>query len=102
MQRRTRSIIAIFAVPITGALVFALGASRSPRAATSSLTLEASLTGKKLTINRDGESIKTYDIAIGTPAHPTPTGSFNIRKIVWNPAWVPPDENWAKGRVATA
>ena len=97
MQRRTRSLIAIFAVPLAGALVFGLGAARAPGSATSSLTLEASLSDRKLTLKRDGEAIKTYDVAIGAPAHPTPTGAFTIRKIVWNPAWVPPDEKWAKG-----
>ena len=102
MQRRTRSLIAIFAVPLSGALVFGLGAARAPNAAASTVTLEASLSDRKLTIRRDGETIKTYDVAIGAATHPTPTGAFNIRKIVWNPAWVPPDEKWAKGSTAKA
>ena len=102
MQRRTRSLIAIFAVPLAGALVFGLGAARAPNAAASTLTLEASLSDRKLTIKRDGETVKTYDVAIGAAAHPTPTGAFNIKKIVWNPAWVPPDEKWAKGSTAKA
>ena len=25
-------------------------------------------------------------------------GRFGVRHIVWNPAWVPPDEKWAKGK----
>ena len=37
-------------------------------------------------------------MGIGTHSKPTPTGSFKIRKIVWNPAWVPPDEKWAEGK----
>ncbi len=102
MQRRTRSLIAIFAVPIAGALVFGLGAARTPGAAASTLTLEASLSERKLTLKRDGETIKTFDVAIGQPAHPTPTGKFSIRKLVWNPAWTPPDVGWAKGSTAKA
>lgn len=27
-------------------------------------------------------------------------GSFRIRKLVWNPRWVPPDSPWAKGKSA--
>ena len=100
MQRRTRSIIAIFAVPLAGVLVFGSGAARAPNTATSSLTLEASLSERKLTLKRDGEIVKTYDVAIGAPAYPTPTGSFKIRKMIWNPAWTPPDVKWAKGSTA--
>jgi lipoprotein-anchoring transpeptidase ErfK/SrfK len=97
MERRSRSIIALFAVPIAGALVFGMSAAIAPRPATSALTLEASLSDRKLTLKRDGETVKTYDVAVGAPAHPTPTGAFTIRKIVWNPAWTPPDVKWAKG-----
>lgn len=95
MERRKRSLIALFAVPLAGALVFGMSAARAPAA--SALTLEASLSDRKLTLKRDGDTIKSYDVAIGAPAHPTPTGSFTIRKIVWNPAWTPPDEKWARG-----
>ena len=102
MQRRTRSLIAILAVPIAGALVFGLGAARSPSAATSTLTLEASLSERKLTLKRDGEVVKTYDVAVGAAAHATPTGNFTIRKMVWNPAWTPPNVAWAKGSTAKA
>ena len=100
MQRRSRSLIALFAVPLAGALVFGLGAARQPASASSSLTLEASLSARTLTLMRDGEVVKTYPVAIGAQTHPTPTGSFNLKKIVWNPAWVPPDEKWARGKSA--
>ena len=100
MQRRSRSIIALFAVPLAGALVFGLGAARAPVSAISPLTLEASLSERKLTIKRDGETVKIYDVAIGAAEHPTPTGSFNVRKLVWNPAWTPPPVGWAKGSTA--
>ncbi len=100
MQRRTRSLIALFAIPLSGALVFGLGAARAPIPAVSSLTLEASLSERKLILKRDGEVVKSYDVAIGASEHPTPTGNFNIRKLVWNPAWVPPDVKWAKGATA--
>src|SRR6476646_2588095 len=83
LQRRTRNKIALFAVPLATALVIGLGALRTP-ATDGTLTLEASLSTKKLTVRKDGE--------------PTPTGQYNIQKIVWNPAWVPPDEKWARGK----
>ncbi|MEO7455114.1 MAG: L,D-transpeptidase [Gemmatimonadaceae bacterium] len=100
MQRRARRTIALFALPLAGALTFGLSAARAPGSDESPLTLEASLGGRTLTLKRDGEVVKTYDVAVGASAHPTPTGTFTIRKMVWNPAWVPPDEKWAKGSTA--
>lgn len=47
----------------------------------------------------DGEEVtKEYQVAIGQPRHPTPRGSFNVRRMVWNPRWVPPDAAWARNR----
>jgi murein L,D-transpeptidase YcbB/YkuD len=62
------------------------------------LRLTASLSARTLTVRRGGETVKVYDIAVGTGRHPTPTGSYAIRRIVWNPAWVPPDSKWAEGK----
>jgi lipoprotein-anchoring transpeptidase ErfK/SrfK len=64
------------------------------------LTLTASLSAKTLTVVRGGDTVRVYDVAVGADNHPTPTGAFTIRKIVWNPAWVPPKERWARGKQA--
>jgi lipoprotein-anchoring transpeptidase ErfK/SrfK len=97
IQRRTRNRIALFAVPLATVLVFGLGALRTP-ATDGTLSLEASVGARTLTVLRDGEVVKRYDIAVGKDNHPTPRGQFQIQKIVWNPAWVPPDEKWARGK----
>ena len=101
IQRRTRNRIALFGVPIATALVIGLGALRTP-ATDGSLTLVADLSAKRLTVRQDGEVVRQYDIGIGTDSHPTPTGEYSIQKIVWNPAWVPPDREWARGKTAKA
>jgi len=101
IQRRTRNRIALFWVPIATALVIGLGALRTP-ATDGSLTLVADLSAKRLTVRQDGEVVRQYDIGIGTDRHPTPTGEYSIQKIVWNPAWVPPDREWARGKTAKA
>jgi murein L,D-transpeptidase YcbB/YkuD len=102
-QRRTRSRIALYAVPIATALVIGLGALRIPtRAPEEALSMMADLSARKLTVMRGGEVIREYDIAVGTPQYPTPRGTFNVRKIVWNPRWVPPDSRWARGKKAAA
>ena len=45
----------------------------------------------------DGSVIKTYRVAVGTPAYPTPTGNFRIITKEKNPTWNPPDSAWAAG-----
>jgi lipoprotein-anchoring transpeptidase ErfK/SrfK len=102
-QRRSRKTIALFAGPLATSLVISLGAMTSQGLTRDGqLELTASLTTRKLTVRRDGEVMKEYAIAVGQDKHPTPTGLFNIQKIVWNPAWVPPDAAWARGKAPAA
>jgi lipoprotein-anchoring transpeptidase ErfK/SrfK len=99
-QRRSRKTIALFAVPLATVLVMSLGALRIPAPSDGPLELTVSLSTRRITVRKDGEVMKEYDVAIGQDRHPTPTGLFNIQKIVWNPAWVPPDRAWARGKTA--
>src|SRR5687768_7498163 len=104
MQLRSRRALTIL-LPIMGLLATVTAAryggdSDAPRADVTatgpSLRLTASLSNKKLYIEENDEVVLSFPIAIGLPQHPTPTGSFLIRKLVWNPSWVPPDEKWAR------
>ena len=103
IQKRTRSTIALFGLPIATALAIGLGAYRAPAPAPeSALTLTASLQTRTLIIRRGDSVVKEFPIAIGHDKHPTPTGRFTIRKLIWNPAWVPPPVRWAKGKKPAA
>jgi lipoprotein-anchoring transpeptidase ErfK/SrfK len=60
--------------------------------------------GTVLTIDRSGFRLrmfkrlklsKTYDIAVGLPGYPTPTGLYSITNKAVNPAWSAPDQPWA-------
>ena len=62
------------------------------------LTLAASLSGRYLVVRRGDSPLATYQVAIGDPRHRTPAGTYRIRKIVWNPRWVPPKSPWARGK----
>lgn len=101
MQLRSRRILTIV-LPILGLVGTASAArfSDSPTDAAieagPSLRLTADLSQRKLFVEENDEVVLSFPIAIGLPQHPTPTGSFLIRKIVWNPTWVPPDEKWAR------
>ncbi len=66
------------------------------------LTVAASTEKKILVIRIGATEIRRYDIAVGTKKHPTPNGRFAIRHLVWNPAWVPPNARWARGKRPTA
>jgi lipoprotein-anchoring transpeptidase ErfK/SrfK len=38
---------------------------------------------------------KTYGVAVGMPAYPTPTGRYSIANKAVNPAWTAPNSPWA-------
>jgi L,D-transpeptidase ErfK/SrfK len=104
MQLRSRRALTIL-IPIIGLLGTVTAARYSgdsdASAATGgtvspSLRLTASLSERKIYIEENDAVVTSFPIAIGLPQHPTPTGSFLIRRIVWNPAWTPPDEKWAR------
>jgi lipoprotein-anchoring transpeptidase ErfK/SrfK len=50
-----------------------------------------------LRLIRDGKVVKTYPVAIGQAAYPTPTGDYEIIQKQVDPTWFPPDSPWAKG-----
>ena len=82
----------------TGAVAVAAPARRS--FAESPATLQASLAARQIDVVQDGQVVKSYRVAVGKDAHPTPRGSFRVRRVVWNPSWVPPDEKWARNKTA--
>ena len=63
------------------------------------ISLLADISQRTLTVRENGEVVKVYDIAVGSERHPTPPGEYSIHKIVWNPAWIPPDRAWARDKV---
>ncbi len=51
----------------------------------------------RLYLYKDGKLVKTYAVAVGQPAYPTPTGDYYIVSMIMNPTWIPPDSPWATG-----
>jgi lipoprotein-anchoring transpeptidase ErfK/SrfK len=56
-----------------------------------------SLSQFKLSLIRGGKVVKTYPIAIGQAAYPTPTGDYEIIQKQVDPTWFPPSSPWAEG-----
>lgn len=50
----------------------------------------------RLTVAHKGR-IRTFGVAVGQPAYPTPRGDFSIVNMQRNPTWYPPDSRWAAG-----
>jgi lipoprotein-anchoring transpeptidase ErfK/SrfK len=83
--------------------VFAGGAAvaaESPAEAAKAVRIEVSLSARELYVYEGESRIRSYPVAIGKPAHPTPRGEFAIRRVIWNPGWVPPNAPWARGKRA--
>jgi lipoprotein-anchoring transpeptidase ErfK/SrfK len=62
------------------------------------VTIVANLERRQLSILQGNSVVETFPVAIGRGSKPTPPGQYTIHRIVWNPAWVPPDQPWAKGK----
>ena len=50
----------------------------------------------RLYLYRDGALVKSYPVATGQPAYPTPTGTYSIVNMQRDPTWLPPNSDWAK------
>ncbi len=76
--------------------------------AAEALAEERRVSGRRIVVNipdrrlmliAGGVVVKTYTVAVGTPATPTPSGTFEVVTRVTNPAWyrpgkvVPPGPN---------
>lgn len=48
--------------------------------------------------NGKATAVRTFRIAVGAPAYPTPRGRFTIVDKQRNPWWYPPDSPWAEGQ----
>ena len=58
--------------------------------------LEVDLNAKQVKFYRGQDSAETYPVAVGSTKWPTQTGNWNVKQVVWNPEWIPPDESWAE------
>jgi lipoprotein-anchoring transpeptidase ErfK/SrfK len=55
------------------------------------------LSACRLYLYKDGKLVRSYSVAVGQPAYPTPSGDYAIVSMIMNPTWIPPDSPWARG-----
>lgn len=60
------------------------------------MELEVDLSARQLHVIRGGQVVATHPVAVGSGEWPTPTGEWTIGQVIFNPRWVPPEEEWAK------
>lgn len=56
---------------------------------------------RELTLFKKKRKIFEFPIAVGARGFKTPIGQRFVRKIVWNPWWIPPNSPWARGSKPT-
>ena len=100
-----RKLIGVLLLPVAGVLINAARAEYlKPRDAgaqqPAGIRLRADLSDKILYVEQGGKVVKTYTFADGSAKYPTPKGTFRVGKVIWNPAWVPPDSKWAAKKTA--
>jgi lipoprotein-anchoring transpeptidase ErfK/SrfK len=57
-----------------------------------------SVPDRKLVLIENGRVVKTYEIAVGTAATPSPDGTFHIAERIQHPTWYGPKKIVAPGR----
>ena len=60
------------------------------------MRLEVNLAARELYVYKGDRRVATHPVAVGSEKWPTPTGEWTIGQVVWNPRWIPPQEEWAK------
>lgn len=60
------------------------------------LRLEVDVGARRLNVYRRDQQVATHPVAVGTSEWPTQTGEWTIGQVIWNPEWIPPEEEWAK------
>ena len=58
-------------------------------------SLVVDLSERKLYVMSGDEVRRTWPVSVGLASYPTPTGRFQIQRMLWNPSWTPPPSAWA-------
>jgi lipoprotein-anchoring transpeptidase ErfK/SrfK len=62
------------------------------------MRIEVDIAARELHVYRNGQRAETHPVAVGSEEWPTRPGEWQINQVVWNPRWVPPEEEWAEDR----
>lgn len=84
---------------LTATLVTVPAVAQNPvAAAPSAMEIVVNIPAGRLDVFQDGARVRSYPVSVGTSTHATPVAEASIRRMVWNPAWTPPDAEWARNQ----
>lgn len=52
----------------------------------------------RMDVFQNGRLLKTYEVGIGYPEFPLPSGMRRAETIIFNPTWTPPNSPWVTGK----
>ncbi|HEX8392510.1 MAG TPA: L,D-transpeptidase [Longimicrobium sp.] len=73
-------------------------AVRQPAARIENFALTVDVSDRALYVMSGERVVRRFPVSVGEDNWPTPTGSFRIRHMIWNPSWTPPPSSWARGK----
>ena len=91
LTNRTRALVGLL-------LVSGAGFSAKPAQLCGQLAVRVDLSERTMELWIDGQLRDTYPVAVGQPEFVTPTGTYGLGRVIWNPSWIPPDEEWAEDK----
>jgi lipoprotein-anchoring transpeptidase ErfK/SrfK len=75
-----------------------IGTPQPARPVEHDMRLEVDIAARELHVYRGDQRASTYSVAVGREEWPTRTGEWQVGQVVWNPEWIPPEEEWAEDR----
>ena len=58
-------------------------------------SLIVDLSDRRLYLMSGDDVVRSYLVSVGEEGYDTPSGTFRIARMIWNPGWVPPPSAWA-------
>ena len=83
----------------TGLIVGSVeSAIRQPAPRIANFALVVDVSDRRLYVMSGDDVVQTFPVSVGDEGYDTPTGSFTIRRMIWNPSWTPPASAWARDK----
>jgi lipoprotein-anchoring transpeptidase ErfK/SrfK len=83
----------------TGLILGSIDAAiRQPVSRLQDLSVIVDLSDRKLYLMSGDEVVKDYLVSVGDEGYDTPSGTFRIQRMIWNPSWTPPPSAWARDK----
>ncbi len=73
-------------------------AIRTPVVRHEDFSLIVDLSDRRLYLMSGDDVVRTYLVSVGEEGYDTPSGTFRIARMIWNPSWTPPPSAWARDK----